>query len=473
MNFTDKVKKHPVKAVFFSLLILLAACILFGILRETYYYNKYKARDVSPIEYNKTFTNEIDLVLTKYILEKCENKLNIKEGIEKLTNEEVGLINEIGAALCNFDKFTSDDKLKDKIVAILEKHKADSLTPLKNQINSFIDGKKFDTKDNRLEKQKVKPSNKEDTKDFSRYLPIEKKNKGSSYGFIMKKTICGKISNKDANKKYLESKYININFYKQDFENEYEIAYGIAKDTFKEKLNFGLFYLTKITRNNQMKEMKGMNFDLQNASKNEYLMYKLFKIIDPEKYQNLKERKIIGKKGIIVKLIPTIKKKLSEASPKEMIRCFIESMIVELDDLIKSDNYISTDQGVLNIDFGIRSDIARNKIQRLIEVISKENGIKYFLENVIDDVFPRAFKVIDTSNQMSEIIDAMNNAIEKIKDDEIIEILNDLCSQDKYNAMKKVCDDEEEFASVDIPPQIQKEEILSVEEFAKLKKTND
>lgn len=446
-TFIEKIKGNPIKTVIFSLLLIFAAFILYKIfLKQLYYYTKYRIIDSSSIKYNKTLTNEIDLILTKYILEKSDNKMNIEEGIKKLSKEESDMINEIGDALCDFNKFKSDDTLKTNILSILNKHQP-NLKNLKDQINKQINGKKFSKEENRLEKQKVTQSNQEDTKNFNRYLPVYKKNKGSSYGFIMKKTIAGAIS-KDTNKKYLESKYVKIHLYKQDFENKYEIAYGIAKNAFKENFNFGKFYLIFFNRYLQKKLNKEnkdtintANFDLQNASKNEYLIYKLFKIIDPDRYKELKERKIIGKKGIVVKLIPTINKKLSEANPKEIIKCLIESIIVELNDIIKSENYISTNYEFLNIDFGAR--ITNTCIQEIIDNIISSNDIsslKKELEKIISTFFPKDLKRSDILNEVTEIIDTMHNSVEKITDEELNEILKEVFSKKKFNEMKKVCD---------------------------------
>ena len=483
-NFVDKVKRNPVDSVkiviVVLLLILLAIYILYQIslkviyyyaeykirdnaskiidnpsilLKKFYYYAKYKIRDNAAIQYNKTLTNEIDLTLTKYILEKCDNKLNIQEGIEKLSNEEMQLINDIGHALCDFDKFKSDDALKTEIDKILKKYNSDSLANLKNQINAQINRNKLDKKENRLEKQNVKAVIEEDTKDFSRYLPVSKKNKGSSYGFVMKKAISGKFSKNDA-KTYLQSKYTKIHCYKQDFENKYAFAYGIGKDALKEELNFDKFDRTVKSIEPQGSktedEMRRRNFKLQNASKNEYLIYKLFKILDPQKYEQLKERKIIGKKGIVVKLIPTINKKLSEASPKEMIKCLIESMIVELNDFKKSDNYIFTNQGVLNIDFGIReptmltlkSGTERNVLELLTRAIDDKviKTVGSTLLSIVKIAFSQQIKK-KYGAQGFEIIDVMNNAINNLTYSELIEILNEVINRDKANAMKKVCDD--------------------------------
>jgi hypothetical protein len=447
-DFIDKVKRNPIKTVIFSLLILLAIYILYNsLIKFVYYYAKYQIRDNSSIKYNKTLTNEIDLVLTKYILTKGDhNPFKMQEGIEKLSENEKNLINEIGSALCNFNELTSDVKLKDAIVTVLAKHQDPSLENLKSQINAQIDEKKLDAKDNRLAKQKVTKENLEDTKNFNRYLAIAKKNKGSSYGYFMKKTICGTIS-KDATKKYLESKYVKVHLFKKDFENEYDIAYGIAKDGWKDEFSFSKFlqeYSGRKIKEIALKDQtKNANFDLQNGSRGEYFLYKLFQTIDPEKYQNLKERKIIGKKGIVAKLIPTIKRKLSDASPKEMIKCLIESMIVELHDIVKSDNYLITSNDVLNIDFGTRLDNLNEKMETLITNISTKsiNPIKQTLQNIVEEIFPIELKSIDAQNQCTEIIDAMHNAINNIKNDEIIEILDEVISQDKYNSMKKLCDD--------------------------------
>ena len=148
---------------------------------------------------------------------------------------------------------------------------------------------------------------------------------------------------------------------------------------------------------------------------------------------------------------------MSDNEPKALIKCFIERLIVSIDDFTNNDNYIQTHSGLLNIDFGLRFHSQNEKIicdllykafiyssvshnsysQTLIRNTPEdiELTIKYKLNSLVKEKF------FINKQSSQTIVTIMHQAIDNIEPHDIIEIFNEIFSREKYTAIKKTCDD--------------------------------
>lgn len=412
------------------------------------------------MENNRTFTNEIHKEVIFFLLSKDQN---IYEAKKKLTESEKSFINDIGGVLCD-KEVESDKDLYCYLKKIADGYK-DENNFLKKFLSTVITNiSELRDKKDRIQRQiAIREDQNHEVKNFSRFYSISSKRNEKDFESGMKNgTLSGEKALKVIEKfdlkekKFLDSKYTNLYLLKYDMRHKWQLA-EVLNIPFVNHINKKILEFIVNVMVFCSSYLRAACFDYQNQSDLEVITSKFLKILDEEKYRDMKIRYLNDfnekKVGVAIKLLDaennSIQKmqNLGTDQLESFIQCLAESFILDINDRTTMYNMMFHKNKCINIDYGMKYEkkhigvikkfskaIRDTKIDKAKEIflseIKRETRTKVCLLR-IQGFFKKVDSLDDLIKERNIVYDTAKKILDDMPNEEFIKIFSDLLSNYK------------------------------------------